>query len=170
MASIAKVDVRGFCGPWKADVTNFPRLFSFAESFDDSAFSKVPFGIIIVYAFFVDLPQIKMICLGAPQRFIELPHGNGNAHCGVSINLRHQEYLVTKSLKRLSHPFLAFAVMVVPGVVEKVHARVDGLYASIAIFQRRRAAKAVAAQSDNRECLFGAPERLVGNPVRPRVA
>src|SRR5262249_41816642 len=72
---------------------------------------------------------------------------------------------------RLAHPLLALAAVVLPGVVEEVHAGVDGLVDDGGgLLQRRRRADVVAADADARDLHLGAPELLARDFVRAGVA
>ena len=89
----------------------------------------------------------------------------------MGADLGHQEDLVAPPLERLAHPVLALAIVVLPGVVEEVHAGVDGfMHDGDGFLQGRGIAQAVAAHANNGNALLGAPERLVRYLVGAGVA
>ena len=134
----------------EADVAHLARFFGLVQRLDHAALGKVPLGVVVVDAL-VDLPQVEVVGLQALQRLFELPQ----AHllvAAVGADLGHQEDLVAPPLESLAHPLLALAVVVLPGVVEEVHAGVDGLVNDgDGFLEGGSVAQAVAAHADDRD-------------------
>jgi hypothetical protein len=71
------------------------------------------------------LHEVDTVDAKATKRFVQLSCGFG---LRSAIDLRHHErFLAVAVLQRATHPDLARTVVVVPAVVEKIHAAVDGL-------------------------------------------
>src|SRR5258708_20661778 len=79
---------------------------------------------IVIPQDFVMLHEIDAIGLQPFERLVELPH---RFHVRSSVDLRHKkDFLPVAIPERVSHAGLARAVVVVPAVVQKVDATVDG--------------------------------------------
>ena len=69
------------------------------------------------------LPQVEVIGSQAPQGIVEHLHRPHLAAAEmVAADLRHQERLVAPAREQLAQEFLGPALMIVPAVVEEVHA------------------------------------------------
>jgi len=80
---------------------------------------------LVVEHHLVDLPQVEVVRLQPLQRLLQLLHRD-LAVTPVGADLGHQEDLVAPVVDGFAHPGLALALVVVPGVVQKRDARVDG--------------------------------------------
>ena len=111
-----------------------------------------------------------MVRLKALQRLVKLLHGHVLA-AAVRADFRHEKDLVALALERGAHPFLAAALVIFPGVVEKVHAGVDGFVRDLdGVVLGRRVAEAETADADDRHFFSGFAERLLGDFVGAVVA
>ena len=74
---------------------------------------------------FVDLPNVEVIRLQSAQRILELAHGNVLA-ASVRARLGHQDDLLAHTRESDTHALLRAAIVIIPGVIEEVYARVHG--------------------------------------------
>jgi hypothetical protein len=74
----------------------------------------------------MDLPQIEVIGLETPQRFFQHLGGQRTVPA-VRAHFRHQKNAIAAALQGLAHPVFRFAAVVLPAVVEKGDAAIDGL-------------------------------------------
>ena len=108
-----------------------------------------------------------MIGLQPAQRFIDLFRGR---FFRATVDLGHQESAVAARVlfERLAHPHLAFAPVIIPGVIEKVDApikaRVDQLYG--VVLRQIRFSQMKAAHTDTRNLFAGVSERTIRNVLR----
>jgi hypothetical protein len=107
----------------EADVSDLALGFRAFERLDHAASCEMALRIVVVDAL-VNLPEIEMIGPEAPQRFVKLARRHPGV-ASVRAHLRHQEDRVPAIGDGPSHPALALSVVVLPGVVEEVDARVD---------------------------------------------
>src|SRR5262245_1212090 len=104
-----------------------------------------------------------MIGAKPAKRLLELTH----RHFGVPTvraGLRHQEHTLSAVRDGPAHPAFAFAVVVLPGVVEEVHAgvdrRVDDADCLLDGFDQ---AQVIAAQTDDRDEIVVAAKSAAWN-------
>src|SRR6185437_7823182 len=109
---------------------------------------------------FVILNQIDTVRLKAFQRLIDLAR---RSLFGTAIEFGHQERLPAIAIaKRLPHADLALAVVVVPAVVEEIHAAVESRANNTDAFLRvLRTADVMAAEPDRRNLFARTPERAI---------
>src|SRR5271166_2598098 len=99
-----------------------------------------------------------MIGLEPMERFLELPHGHVLVP-SMGTHLGHDKDPVAPAAQGLSHPFLAAVIVVFPGIVKEVHARVDGLVSDTGRFPKgSRLTQRIAADADDGDLLTGAAE------------
>ncbi len=154
--------------PVKPDVADLALLPRPIEGFDHATAREV-LRRLVVEDDLVDLPEVEIVGLQAPQRVFELPHRDLGV-APVRADLRHEEDLVATIDDRPAHALLAEPVVVVPGVVEEGDARADGgVHQAHGRLVRLRHAQVPAAQTDARHALSGAAERAHGNFERSRV-
>jgi len=84
--------------PEEADLTLFPGAH---QRLDHSVGCEVTFGIVVVDAL-VDLPQVQVVGLQAPQRLFELTH-RFDPTAAVRADLGHEEHLVPTVRQGLAH-------------------------------------------------------------------
>ena len=95
----------------------------------------------------VYLPHVEMIGLQAGQRFFKLAHGDILV-APMRTDLRHHDSAVPLALECATQPFLAQALMIFPGIVEEVHAGIQGLIDNLGGFSVAvRRAQVVSANS-----------------------
>ena len=96
----------------------------------------------------MDLHQIDHIRLQPLQRLLELL---ARARGGAPVELGHHEGLLAIPVaQRLAHPLLGIAVVVVPAVVEEVHAVIErGAHDADRLFFRGEA-EMIAAEAEDR--------------------
>jgi hypothetical protein len=137
-------------------------LLGLRQRVHDAAFREMPFGIVLVRAL-MDLPQIEVVGVQPSKRLLEL----ALRHVGVSTvraDLRHQEHTLPAVLNGPAHPAFAFAVVVFPGVVKKVHAGVDRRVDDAdRLLDRFDHAKVIAAETDDRDEFGVAAESAMWN-------
>jgi hypothetical protein len=116
---------------------------------------------VLVSKHLVMLHEIDTVGPPPPERFVELARG---FFFRAAVDLRHQERLLTIAVgQRLSHAPLARTLVVVPAVVEKRDAFVEGAAddADAEIFGHRRKADVRAAEADRGNTFTGTAEQPV---------
>ena len=73
----------------------------------------------------MNLSNIEIIRLQSPERLLEHTHRD-LLIATMGAYLSHQDDFVALAVKSIAYPFFTLAVMVIPAVVEKVDAIVDG--------------------------------------------
>ena len=148
----------------EADVAYLAGLFGFVQRLDHAALGKVALGVVVVDAL-VDLPQVEMVGLQTLERLVELAHGY-RLVAAVRAHLGHEEDPVAPAFESLAHPVFTLAVVVFPGIIEEIHARVDRLVDDgDGFLQGRGTAQAVAADADDGKRLLGPAERFMRDLV-----
>jgi hypothetical protein len=146
----------------KADKADFALLLGVGESLGDTARGEDEFRVVIVDNL-VNLPDIKMIGFQAAQGVFQLTHGDILA-ATVGADLGHDDHLIALAFERLADADLAVAVVIFPGVVEKIHAGIDGerndLIHFLLVFG---AAQVEAAQTHRRDLNPGLAQLLFRN-------
>ena len=94
------------------------------ERVHDAAFGEMPVGVVVVHAL-VYLPEIEIVRAQTPQRLLELTHRDLRV-AAMRAHLGHQEDPVAPVVDRLPHALFALAVVILPGVVKKVNAGING--------------------------------------------
>src|SRR5690242_21837617 len=102
--------------PGKAHVTDLAGFLCRHDSFVCSARSKILVRVCHANVF-VELNEVDVIRLKAPQRLINLL-SSGRARASVIFGHNKRSAAITIS-KRFTHPNLTLASVVVPGVVEE---------------------------------------------------
>ena len=98
----------------------------------------------------MNLPQIEVIGPQAPQRFVELAHGDRGV-ASVRADFGHQEDRLPAIGDRPSHPAFAFSFVILPCVVEEVDAGVDRfVHDPYGLGVRFGFAEMIAAEADDR--------------------
>src|ERR1017187_8491974 len=106
----------------EADKTNFASLLSPQDGFHCAAFGKnaVRIG---VANYFVKLEEIDPVSLKTAQGIIDWACSRGFRS---PVDLGHEKsFLAVAVAQRLAHANFTFAAVVVPAVVEKVHAFIE---------------------------------------------
>ena len=153
-----------------------PCFLAWSKRFEDAALAIGQFGV-VVEGDAVDLPEVEMVGLQAPQRLLQHLHGQFLA-AAVRANLGHQEDFVAPALEAAAHPVFRLAVVVFPAVVEERDARVDGLVDQLdGVVHGLQIAEMMSADAEGRHFHIGTAERphryFAGchgsSPVRARV-
>src|SRR5258708_4793903 len=111
----------------------------------------------------MDLPDIQIICLEALERFLQHPYGD-LFPSAVRAYLRHDDRLLPPALQRLAQPHFAGAVVIIPGIIEKVDARIQsGVNDRRRRLLRFRRAQMVAPDAESRNLYACPAERPLGN-------
>ena len=111
-----------------AGETEKPHLalpFGFEQCVGRPVRRKVPIGIVVIHHF-VNLPEIEVVGLQAPERFVELLQGNSFV-ASVRADLGHEEGLLPAALQPLAHEFFRSSAIVFPRVVQESDPRLKGL-------------------------------------------
>ena len=106
----------------ESDRPHFPLLLSLQQRLSRAARGEDQVRISFVNHF-VDLPDVQVIGLQSPQRFFQLLHGHIFA-ASVSADFGHDHGLVALPFQRGAQHFFAVTVVIVPGIVEEVDARI----------------------------------------------
>jgi len=110
----------------------------------------------------VNLPEVEVIGAQPAQRLLELAHRDPGV-AAVRADLRHQEHRIPSVLDGAPHPLFALAVVVLPGVVQKVDPGGDRLVNDPdRLGGRPGLAEVVAAKTDDRDLVGMAAERAAG--------
>ncbi len=105
----------------ESDEADFALLLGGEQGFGSAVRSEDQVGIVFV-DHFVNLPEIEMIGLQAAKRFFQHAHGDFLI-ASVGADLGHHESLIPLSFQRFAEALFAEAVVIFPGVVEKVGRR-----------------------------------------------
>src|ERR1700748_1038105 len=155
------MDLRTFVAG-EADVADLARLLRLLEDIDDIAGTEGLRGIARADDF-VDLEQVDVVGFEAAKGVFELLLCGGG---GAAVDLGHEEgFLPVAILERKTHAALAFAIVVVPAVVEEVDAGIEsGADDTYALLLRDvGAADMVTAEADDGDGLAGAAEGAARN-------
>src|ERR1700730_2309400 len=109
--------------PRESNKAHLPLFLSGQQRLGCSIRSKDQVRVVVIHNF-MDLPQVQMIGLQAPQRLFQLIHGDVFT-ASVRAHLRHHKRLVAFTFQCHSQAFFAHAVMVFPAVIEKIDPRIQ---------------------------------------------
>jgi hypothetical protein len=114
------------------------------ERLEDASLGVGQLGV-VVKADAVDLPEVEVVGLQPAQRLVEHLQRQGGA-AAVGADLGHEEGLVAPALEASAEPVLGAAVPILPAVVEKGDAGIDGfLDKPDGLLDRLEVAEVVAA-------------------------
>jgi hypothetical protein len=108
------------------------------------------------------LHEIDVGDLEALERFVDLAGGDGFA---AAVDFCHEEGFVTVAIEQgLTHADFALAAVIVPGVIEKVDAAIEGGADDLdALGFEELGADVIAAEPDAGDALAGGTESAVGD-------
>src|SRR2546427_12164318 len=113
---------RGTLVSREADVADPPRVLRLESRPDCAALGEDPTRILHPDDL-VELQEVDDVRLESSERLLDLPRGRRPR---LSVDFGHQECSLSISVPEgFPHPNLALPVVVVPGVVEEIDARVD---------------------------------------------
>ena len=108
----------------EADVAHLPLALRLVERVHDATFGEMPLGVVVVHAL-VYLPEIEIIGAQTLQRFLELTHRDFRV-TSMRAHLGHQKDHIAPVVDGLPHTLFALAFVILPGVVKKVDAGLNG--------------------------------------------
>ena len=133
----------------------FPALFGSHHAFERTIFCEEAIRI-VQPDILVILDQIDVVCLEALQGFVDLL---GSGFFRAAIEFRHQKRFLTITVtERHSHAFLALAVGVVPAIIEKSDAAIQGRANDANCLLLIRLSEMRATESDSGHAFAGAAE------------
>jgi hypothetical protein len=143
----------------EADVAHLARLPGFHSRLHGAARGEDALGVVHANDF-VELQHINVIGLEPLERLIDLVGGS----LGVAaVDLRHQECLLPIAVAQgLSHADLAVTIVVVPAVVEEVHAMVERGAHDADGFGLTGPTEMVPANAQDRNLLASMPQGTAG--------
>ena len=115
----------GFLCPVKPTKRTLPCLLGCSQRLQH-AIRLVGLLRIVVVDHLVNLPNVQVIRLKPGKRLLQHLHRYVLLPA-VRAHLGHHDRLVALSFERCAHPFLAHALVILPGVIEEVDAVVHGL-------------------------------------------
>ena len=148
----------------EADEANLSLLSRFHRGVDRAVLREEQIRVVVVVAL-VKLPEIDDVRSEARQALLELSHRPTRIPCAA---LGHQERLLPIAVaQRLSHPSLALALVVLPGVVQEAHAVVERGADDGDPFRLLRDPDVESADAQNRDLVPGLAEGAIGDSVPP---
>src|ERR1700730_1877118 len=73
----------------------------------------------------MNLPEVQMVGLQSAQRLVKLSHRYIFA-APVGTHLCHHEGLISFTFKGDAKPFFTHAIVIIPGIVEKINSCIEG--------------------------------------------
>src|SRR2546422_9713364 len=159
---------RGTLVSRESDIADPPRVLRLERRLDRAALGEDPTRILHPDDL-VELQEVDDVRLEPSERLLDLP---GGRRPRLSVDFGHQEGSLPVSVPEgLSHADLAPPVVVVPGVVEEIDARVDrGAQDANALrFPEVWLAEVEPAEADRGDALSGAAERAHGDAAGDRI-
>ncbi len=152
---------RGVLMAGEADVADFSGLLGGEDGFERAVGSEETVGVFETDVF-VELDEVDVIGLKTLEGFIDLDGGGG---FGAAVEFGHEERFGAVAVaKGPAHADLGFTAVVIPAIVEEIHATVEGgADDGDADGGVLGAADVVAAEADGGDALAGFAERAVGH-------
>jgi len=109
--------------PREADVAELASFFRFQSRFEGPVGTENAVGVSGANDF-MELEEVDRVRLQSAERFVNLPCSH---ILHLAVNLGHQENSLPVTIPQgLTHAHFAFAVVIVPTIIEKIDALIDG--------------------------------------------
>src|ERR1700680_2186035 len=114
----------------------------------------------------MNLPEVQMVGLQSTQRLVKLSHRYIFAP-PMGAHLGHDEGSISFAFKGDPKPFFTHAVVIIPGIVEKINSCVEGTADEFAGFLLiASCSEMISAYADNRNLRSRLTKKPLGDRVR----